>query len=153
MFLKQKNFQKISLINNHQVLNSILIVRNGNEQRSSNKEVVVPSNAKILYQGKKYVISNESFWLTFLKHRHKKLSFCNLVLDKQGWNYVAQQIYCFKLYTSNLTSIYLFEFNNNSSRIKCEICLKLTIETSDVVLVSLLLTLNIVDSFFCWVSM
>ena len=35
-----------------------------------------------------------------------------------------------------------------NSTIKCEICLKLTIEVPDVVLVSLLLTLNIFDTLF-----
>ena len=164
MFLKQKNFQKISTINNHQVLNSILIVRNDNEQRSSNKEVVVSSNAKILYQGKKYVISNESFWLTFFKHRHKKLSFCNLVLGEQGWNYVAQQIFlahrtiyfsqllktifCLKLLFLKPNQHFLLEFSNMKSRIQCKICSNLTIEAPDVVLVFLLLTLNVFGTLF-----
>ena len=49
---------------------------------------------------------------------------------------------------------HLFEFSNNNSRIKCEICSKL--DATDL-LVSLLLTLNINDAFlvffggFCWV--
>ena len=46
---------------------------------------------------------------------------------------------------------YLFKFNNFNNRIKCEICSKLTIELSDVVLVSLLLTLNVFDTlFYCF---
>ena len=49
------------------------------------------------------------------------------------WNY----------HFSGPASIYLFEFSNINSRIKCEICLKLTTEVPHVVLVSLLLTLNI----------
>ena len=44
---------------------------------------------------------------------------------------------------SDLTCIYLFECSNINSRIKCKICSKLIIEAPDVVLVSLLLTLNI----------
>ena len=41
---------------------------------------------------------------------------------------------------SGLTSIYLFKFSDINSRIKCEVCSKVTIETPKVVLVSLLLT-------------
>ena len=41
----------------------------------------------------------------------------------------------------------MFEFSNNNSRIKCEICSKLTIEATNVVPVPLLLTFNIVDTF------
>ena len=41
---------------------------------------------------------------------------------------------------------FLFEFSNNNSRIKCEICSKLTIEATDDVLVPSLLTFNIVDT-------
>ena len=44
------------------------------------------------------------------------------------------------------TGIYLFKFSNINSRIKCKTCSKLTIEVPDIVLVSLLLTLNIFDS-------
>ena len=52
-------------------------------------------------------------------------------------------------YCSDQSSIYLFEFSNNTnSRIKCKLCSKLTIEVPDVVLVSLLLTLNIFDTSF-----
>ena len=61
-----------------------------------------------------------------------------------AWNY------CF----SRLTSIYLFKFSNVNTRIKCKICLKLTIEAPDVLLVSLLLTwiyLTHCSSVFCWV--
>ena len=36
--------------------------------------------------------------------------------------------------------IYLIEFNNNDSRIQCEMCPKLTIEAPDTVLMSLLLS-------------
>ena len=35
-----------------------------------------------------------------------------------------------------------------NSTIKCEICLKLTIEVPDVVMVSLILTLHIFDTLF-----
>ena len=55
-----------------------------------------------------------------------------------------ETMYCF----SGPTSIYLFEFSNTNSRINCKICLKLTVEVPDVVLVSLLLTLNIFDTLF-----
>ena len=42
-------------------------------------------------------------------------------------------------------------FSNNNSRIKSEICSKLTKEDPDVVLVSLFLTLNIFDTLsFCY---
>ena len=44
--------------------------------------------------------------------------------------------------------MYLFEFSNINSRIKCKICLKLPVELPDVVLVSLLLTLNKFDLLF-----
>ena len=43
------------------------------------------------------------------------------------------------------TGIYLFKFSNDNSRIKCEIGSKLTFEAPDLVLVSLLLTLNVFD--------
>ena len=43
---------------------------------------------------------------------------------------------------------YLLEFSSNNSRINCKICSKLALETPDVVLVYLLLTLNIFDVFF-----
>ena len=43
---------------------------------------------------------------------------------------------------------YLFQFNGNSSRLNFKTCSKLTIETPDVVLVHLLLTLNIFDELF-----
>ena len=46
-----------------------------------------------------------------------------------------KQIHCLKLLFSVSTSIYLFEFNNINSRIKCEICSKLTIEAPDIILV------------------
>ena len=45
-------------------------------------------------------------------------------------------------------SEYLFKFSNTNSRINCKICSKLTTEASDVILVSLLLTLNIFDVLF-----
>ena len=66
-----------------------------------------------------------------------------------------KQIHCLKLYILRPKKhLLLFEFSNNNSRIKCEICSKLTIEATDVVLVTSLLTFNIVDTFlafFCWV--
>ena len=55
-----------------------------------------------------------------------------------AWNY----------HFADLAIIYLFEFSNVNSRIKRELCLKLTIEVPDVILMSLLLTLNIFDMFF-----
>ena len=97
--------------------------------------------------------------LIFWKCCHENLSFLNLLLGEKGWKHVAQQIspvhstiyfpvtenkfivwnYSF----SGPTSIYLFKFCHNKSRIKCQICSKLTIEALDIVLVLLLLTLNI----------
>ena len=67
-----------------------------------------------------------------------------------------KDIHCLKLYVLRPKKyLLLFEFSNNSSRIKCEICSKLTIEATDVALVTSLLTFNIVDTFlvvfFCWV--
>ena len=41
-----------------------------------------------------------------------------------------------------------FKFNNTNSRIKCKTCSKLTIETIDIILVSLLFTLKIFDPLF-----
>ena len=55
-----------------------------------------------------------------------------------AWNYSS----------SRSTGIYFIEFNNNDSRIKWEVCSKLTVIAPDVVLVSLLLTLIIFDRFF-----
>ena len=43
---------------------------------------------------------------------------------------------------SDPASISLLEFSNNNRKIKCEICSKLTVEATDVVLVSSLLTLT-----------
>ena len=61
-----------------------------------------------------------------------------------------KQIYCLKPYILE-PNHYLFEFSNNNSTIKCEICSKLTIEATDV-LVSLLilftLKINDVSSVF-----
>ena len=47
---------------------------------------------------------------------------------------------------SDPTSIYLFEFSNNDNIIMCEICSKLTIKVSDIVLMSSMLTLNLFDT-------
>ena len=52
----------------------------------------------------------------------------------------------------NPAGIYLFKVNNGNNRIMYEICSKLTINTperlTDVILASLLLTLNIIHTFF-----
>ena len=55
--------------------------------------------------------------------------------------------------SSDPICIYLLGFRHNNSRIKSKICSKLTVETTDIVLVSLLLSLNIFDTFlvFCFV--
>ena len=51
------------------------------------------------------------------------------------------------------TSIHLLEFSNFDSRIKCKLCSKLTMEARDIVLVSLLSTLNIFCMFFkCFIA-
>ena len=64
-----------------------------------------------------------------------------------------KQVYCLKLHFSGPTSIYLFKFSNNNSRIKCEICSKLAIEAPAVVLGYLLLTLNSFGTlvYFNWI--
>ena len=66
-----------------------------------------------------------------------------------------KQIHCLKLYILRPKKyLLLFEFSNNNSRIKCGICSKLTKEATDVILVTSLLTFNIVDTFlvfFCCV--
>ena len=51
----------------------------------------------------------------------------------------------------NSTNVYLFQVINRNSRKRCEICLKLIKyqnDVIDVILVFLLLTLNIFDTFF-----
>ena len=47
-------------------------------------------------------------------------------------------------------SNFLFESSNNNCRIKCKTCSNLTIEAPHIFLLSLLLTLNIFDTFFCF---
>ena len=47
------------------------------------------------------------------------------------------------------TCIYLFQFSNINSRLTYKLCLDLTMDTSDVILVSLLLTLNIFYTLLC----
>ena len=55
------------------------------------------------------------------------------------WKHIAQQIF------------YLFKFSTINGRIKCKICSQLTVELPDVVLVSLLSTLNVFDTlFYCF---
>ena len=77
------------------------------------------------------------------------------LFEALSWKVIPLQPYFICNYSfSDPTEIYLFEFSNNNSRIKCELCSKLTIEAPYVVLVSLLLTLKIFDTFlvfFCWV--
>ena len=48
---------------------------------------------------------------------------------------------------SKPAKIYLFKFNNGTTKERCEICSKIT-KVNDVVLVFLLLTLNIFHTFF-----
>ena len=61
---------------------------------------------------------------------------------------VKSNLYMVYIYIYIYTHIYGFDFkfNNTNSRIKCKTCSKLTIETIDIVLVSLLFTLNIFDT-------
>ena len=84
------------------------------------------------------------------------------MLGKWGWRYVIEhartsqpenRIYptitenkfiIWNYSFSGPNRIYLFEFSNNDNII-CEICSKLTIEASDIVLGYLLFTLNIFD--------
>ena len=49
--------------------------------------------------------------------------------------------------TEYLTNIYLFKINNRSTRKKRDYMFKDTVEVNDIVLVSLLLTLNIFQTF------
>ena len=107
-------------------------------------------------------------WLIFWKCCRENLSFHNLMLGKWGWKHVAQQLNfpspknIYPTVTENECIIWnllflrpnrhLFKFSNNNSIIMCKICSKLTIEASDIVLVSLILTLNIFDLLFsCFV--
>ena len=56
---------------------------------------------------------------------------------------VTENKFIFRIYMfSDPASISLLEFSYNNRRIKCEICSKLTVEATDVVLVSSLLTLT-----------
>ena len=56
-----------------------------------------------------------------------------------------KKFHCLKLYILRPKKyLLLFKFSNNN-RIKCEICSKLTIEATDVILVTSLLTFNTVD--------
>ena len=93
--------------------------------------------------------------LIFLRHCREDLYFHNLALG-ETWKHKSQQIFpahktmfflvpetnllsettCLKLMVcfSGPTGIYLQEFSNTNSWIKCKICSKFTIETPDVVL-------------------
>ena len=79
-------------------------------------------------------------------HQHK---FC-----KPTGQYIfhshKKQFFSLNYSFSGPNNMYLFEFNNNNSRIKCEICLKLTLttEAADVILVSIFLTLNLFNTLF-----
>ena len=84
------------------------------------------------------------------------------MLDEKEWKYVAKKIsladraiYFFQLLKTNLLSETTvsqaqstFIWLNSTIIIKCKICSKLTIEATDVVLLSLLLTLNIFIMLF-----
>ena len=61
-----------------------------------------------------------------------------------------KQIYVWNYIFSDPISIYLFEFSNNNSGIKCTICSKLTIKAKNV-----LVSLNIFDTFLVlfWLSL
>ena len=88
--------------------------------------------------------------LIFLKCHRENLSFGNF-----GWINIAQQIFSvtenkfivWNYRFSDPTSIYLFEFSNINNRIKCKICLKLTTEVTDVILV-----LSITNFEYIWHS-
>ena len=79
-----------------------------------------------------------SIFLTFFYSIHQSIVF-----------FVTLKMYL----SSNPASIYLFKINNENTRRRCEILLKLTIKISedviDVVPLSLLLALNICHNFFC----
>ena len=84
------------------------------------------------------------------------------MLDEKEWKYVAKKIsladraiYFFQLLKTNLLSETTvsqaqstFIWLNSTIIIKCKICSELTIEATDVVLLSLLLTLNIFIMLF-----
>ena len=103
-------------------------------------------------------------WIIFLKCHHENQSLCQLYA---GWIkmktydptiFPRTQDNIFLTVTKNKfvsnypfsgeTSIYLIEFSNINDRIKCKIWLKLTKEVPDIILVSLLLTLNTFDTLF-----
>ena len=94
--------------------------------------------------------------LIFLKHCREKLSFRNLIFGEEGWKHLDLLIFPthMKIYFSVTESTFivwnyvritiqhlLFKISNNNSKIKYQICSKLTIEGTDVILVYLLLTL------------
>ena len=58
---------------------------------------------------------------------------------------VTEKNYCLKLPFLGPNRHLLFEFSNIDTRIKCKVCSKLTKEVPDLVLVSSLLILNILD--------
>ena len=60
-----------------------------------------------------------------------------IVRDNKNSSYPVLELTGVNCMFSLPTTIYLFEFSNNNSRIKYEICSKLTIEATDVVLVSI----------------
>ena len=84
------------------------------------------------------------------------------MLDEKEWKYVAQKIslahraiYFFQLLKRNLLSETTvsqaqstFIWLNSTIIIKCKICPKITTEATDVVVLSLLLTLNIFIKLF-----
>ena len=61
------------------------------------------------------------------------------------------------MYSSNPANIYLFNFSNENSRKRCDICSKLIKTPENIILVFLLLTLNIFCTsflcFHCWTTM
>ena len=96
--------------------------------------------------------------LIFLKCHRDNLSFCNLKIhsltkfsspeDNIILTVTKNKFIVWNNCFSNPTTICLFEFSNFNNKIKCQICLKLTIEVPDTVLVSLLLTFDIFDILF-----
>ena len=69
--------------------------------------------------------------------------------------FLKTNLLCETIYFQTQPAFIFLKFSNNNGRIKCEICSKLTIEATDIVLVSLLLTLNLLDTclVFFWLSL
>ena len=106
---------------------------------------------------------NIRVWLIFLKCHHENESFCQpyagwikmKTYDPTNFPSTHDNIFlsywkqiCLKLSFLRPNQHFLIELSNTNGRIKCKICLKLTKEVPDIILVSLLPILNIFDTLF-----